>query len=189
MITLLFFLCFTPLECLALQAGNEKEMVPHSAFATGEKLEYIAKYSFLTIGSMTLEIKDMLVHEGFDCYHFSSVITSNPSLKFLFSLNDTVEVYSRIPDLLPISYLEKINEGKYHAASRLFFDHDSLIVVYNDSLHVDLLADSRDLLSFWYYLRTIDLISTWPPRFTNHRLFSTNLTLSRRWLAISLISF
>ncbi len=158
-ISLLLLICFTPLEGLvALERSDEREMVFPTGFATGEKLEYVAKYSFLTIGSMILEVKDSLEHKGFDCYHFSSVIISNPNLKFLFSLNDTVEVYARMHDLLPVSYEERINEGKYHDVSSLVFDHDSLFVVYDDSLHIDLLAESRDLLSFWYYLRTIDLI-------------------------------
>ncbi len=135
MIALLFCVCFTP----------------------GEHLEYVAKFSFLNLGSMTLEIKDTLTYNGFKCYHFSSIITSSPSLKFLFSLNDTIDVYARIQDLLPLYYEEKINEGKYRNYSRLFFDHDSLSVVYDDSLSFELLEQSRDLVSFWYYLRTIAL--------------------------------
>jgi len=156
MITLLFLICFALLECLTLQGVNDKQM--DAGFTTGEKLEYVAKYSFLTIGSMTLEIKDSLIHKDFDCYHFCSVITSNPDLKFLFSLNDTVEVYARTHDLLPVFYRERINEGKYFNDSNLFFNHDSLFVLYDDSLRIDLLVESRDLLSFWYYLRTLNLI-------------------------------
>ncbi len=126
-------------------------------FTAGEKLVFVGKWSFLTLGSMTLEIKDTLTYKGVDCYHLSSIITSNPTLKFLFSLNDTIEVYTDIDELLPLFYEEKINEGKYHNHSKSLFDHNSLSVIYDDSLSFELLEKSRDLISFWYYLRTIDL--------------------------------
>lgn len=135
MITLLFLLCFNP----------------------GEKLEYEAKWSFLTLGAMTLEIIDTVNYGGSNCYHISSLLTSNPSLSFLFKLNDTIEVYTRTDDILPLYYEEKINEGKYKSHSRLAFNHDSLVVTYDDTLILELLENSRDLVSFWYYLRTIDL--------------------------------
>lgn len=155
--TLLFLICFTPLECLALQGVGEKETVFPTGFTPGERLKYVAKFSFLSLGSMTLEIKDTLTYNGFKCYYFSSILTSNPSLNFLFSLNDTIDVYSRAEDLLPMFYEEEINESKYHSHSKLLFSHDGLYVVYDDSLHVDILEQSRDLVSFWYYLRTIPL--------------------------------
>jgi hypothetical protein len=121
MITLLFLLCFNP----------------------GEKLEYEAKWSFLTLGAMTLEIIDTVNYAGSNCYHFT--------------LNDTIEVYTRTDDILPLYFEEKINEGKYKSHSRLTFNHDSLVVTYDDTLILELLENSRDLVSFWYYLRTIDL--------------------------------
>ncbi len=135
MIPLLFILCFNP----------------------GERLEYEAKWSFLTLGTMTLEIIDTVDYDGFHCYHISSLLTSNPRLSFLFTLNDTIEVYTRTDDLLPLYYEEMINEGKYKSRSRLTFNHDSLVVNYDDTLFLELLENSRDLLSFWYYLRTIAL--------------------------------
>lgn len=127
------------------------------AFNPGEKLEYEAKWSFLTLGSMTLEIIDTTDFNGYPCYHISSLLASNPSLDFLFTLHDTIEVYTRKDDLLPIHYREMINEGKYTNRSELAFYHDSLYAIYDETLTVEILENSRDLLSFWYYLRTIDL--------------------------------
>jgi len=135
MIPLLFILCFNP----------------------GERLEYEAKWSFLTLGTMTLEIIDTVDYDGFHCYHISSLLSSNPRLSFLFTLNDTIDVYTRTDDLLPLYYEKTINEGNYKSRSRLTFNHDSLVVNYDDTLFLELLENSRDLLSFWYYLRTIAL--------------------------------
>jgi hypothetical protein len=127
------------------------------SFTIGEKLEYVGKFSFLNLGRMTLEIKDTLTYQDHFCYHISSILASNSSLKFLFSLNDTIDVYTRVDDLLPIYYEEKINEGKYYNHSRLVFDHESLSVTYDDSLIFELPENTRDLVTFWYYFRRIVL--------------------------------
>lgn len=126
-------------------------------FSVGEKLEYAAKFSFLQLGTMTLEVKDTITYRDIDCYVLSSIVTSNPSLRFLFSIHDTVEVYARTHDLLPFFYEEKINEGTYHNHAILHFNQEDLSVTYGDSSAFDIVEDTRDVLTFWYYLRTIPL--------------------------------
>jgi hypothetical protein len=126
-------------------------------FAVGEKLNYIGKFSFLNLGTMTLEIQDTLTFSGYPCYHLSSTVMSNPGLQLLFSLNDTIDVYTRTHDFLPLLYEERIHEGSYYNHTRLSFDHDNLRVRYDDTLSYVLAEQSRDLVSFWYFLRTIAL--------------------------------
>jgi len=127
------------------------------AFAPGERLEYVASFSFLNLGSMTLEIYDTLTYQDQPCYHLSSLLNSSPGFAFLFTLNDTVDVYSTTGDLLPLYYAEKKHESNYHSSSRIQFNHDSLTARYDDTLTLDIFKRSRDVLSFWYFLRTIPL--------------------------------
>jgi hypothetical protein len=125
--------------------------------APGERLEYVASFSFLNLGSMTLEIHDTLTYQNQPCYHLSSLLNSSPGFSFLFTLNDTVDVYSTTGELLPLYYAEKKHESKYHSSSRIQFNHDSLTALYDDTLMLDIFERSRDVLSFWYFLRTIPL--------------------------------
>jgi len=127
-------------------------------FNVGEQLEYSAKYGFLNIGTMTLEIVDTMTYQTKRCYRIVSKLKSSSSLGFIFTLNDTVEVYTTEDSLLPVYYEENLNEGKYHSRSRLAFNQESLFVVYDDTLRLAIKECSRDLLSFWYYLRTIPLV-------------------------------
>lgn len=127
------------------------------SFNIGEKLEYTAKFSFITVGKMTLEIKDTVTCDSMHCYHLQAVINSNPSLNFLFSLNDTFKVYTQSQKLQPVFYEERINESGYHKHTRLLFNYDRQYVTYNDSLQYEISTNTRDLVSFWYYLRTIPL--------------------------------
>jgi len=126
-------------------------------FTIGESLEYDAKFSFLNLGTMTLEVKDTLTHEGVQCYHITSVLTSARGLRFLFTIDDTIEVFTSKDSLLPYVFRESINESGYKRTGKLFFDHDSQFVNYDDSLIMDIAAGTRDILSFWYYLRMIPL--------------------------------
>lgn len=127
-------------------------------FTPGEKLEYAARFSFLTIGTMILEVKDTLTYEGYSCYHINSILNSNPSLGWLFSLHDTIDVYTRVDSLLPLYYEEKLHENKYNSHTILRFYHDSSYVLCNDTQRIAFKKNTRDLLSFWYHLRTVSLV-------------------------------
>lgn len=127
-------------------------------FPLGERLEFTAKYGLLNIGTMVLEVADTATVQGRPCFRIVSVISSRPSLKFLFSLNDTIEVSTTQQYLLPLVYEEMLHEGKYRRHSMLIFNPDSQFVVYDDTHRLDLPRYCRDLLSFWYYLRTVPLV-------------------------------
>ena len=126
-------------------------------FGIGERLEYEAKFSFLNLGAMTLEVRDTLTFENVHCYHISSVLTSARGFRFLFTIDDTIEVYTSSDSLFPYMFRERINESGYRRASDIFFDRDSHFVNYDDSLIINTTTETRDILSFWYYLRGIPL--------------------------------
>jgi hypothetical protein len=126
-------------------------------FSVGERLEYTATFSFLHLGSMILEIQDTITYNNTDCYLLSSILSSNQNLKFLFSLNDTLHVCARKDNLLPLFYEKRVHEGDFYNHSKIHFDHDDMSALYGDSISFELLEESRDILTFWYYLRTIPL--------------------------------
>ncbi len=123
----------------------------------GEQLEYNAQYKFLNIGRMTMEISDTITYEGRPCLIIVSILNSNPGLHFLFSLNDTITTIATRDSLLPLLVEENLHEGKFTAHTRQVFDQTGGTVVYDDSLTIPIPSATRDLLSFWYYLRTIPL--------------------------------
>lgn len=136
---------------LFLSAQSSTELRP------GERLEYEAKFGFINLGKMTLEIVDTVMFENKKCYHITSRLNSNPDLDFIFSLHDTIEVYTTVNDLLPVYYEKKVHEGKYTNYQKLDFSQESLFVVVNDSSKMKITEPVMDLLSFWYYLRRVPL--------------------------------
>ncbi len=127
-------------------------------FSIGEKLVYEGKFGFINLGNMVLKIVDTATVAGSACYLITSCLNSNPDLNYLFSLNDTIKVYTMINNLMPVFYEKKIHEGKYSNYQRLTFNQDSLYIILNDSLKIKITQPVMDLLSFWYYLRRIPLI-------------------------------
>lgn len=127
-------------------------------FTVGERIEYEARFSFLSLGSMTLEVRDTIACDDVPCYHISAVLTSARGLRMLFSIDDTIEVHTSREGLLPHFYRERINESGYRRANDLVFDRDSNFVSYNDTSRITITPETRDMLSFWYYLRTVPLV-------------------------------
>lgn len=127
-------------------------------FSIGERLEYKAKFGFINLGKMVLEIADTSTIDGKLCYKINSFLNSNPALGFIFSLNDTISVFSTVENLFPILYEKRVHERKYTNYQKLRFNQDSLWVIINDSASARIEKEARDLLSFWYYLRKIPLI-------------------------------
>jgi hypothetical protein len=138
-------------------------------FNPGERLIYSAKYEFLNIGRMVLEVKDTLTYEDRKCFRITSTLASNPKLNFLFSLNDTVETIMTRDSLIPLWSVEKIHEGKYATRTRIAFDQKEQVAVYDDTLTISTLPATRELLSFWYYLRTLPLTKIDPLKVNVHK--------------------
>jgi hypothetical protein len=124
----------------------------------GEKLVYEAKFAFISLGTMELAIDDTISYNETPCYVLYSILNSNPSLSWLFTLNDTITVYSQTDGLIPLVYEENIHESNYKSSSKIEFDHTALIATCDDTMSIEISTDTRDMVSFWYYLRTIPLI-------------------------------
>lgn len=128
------------------------------ALSPGEKLVYEAKFAFISLGTMELAIDDSISYNETPCYVLYSILNSNPSLSWLFTLNDTITVYSQIDGLIPLVYEESIHESNYSSSSKILFDHSASFATCDDTITIAISTDTRDMVSFWYYLRTIPLI-------------------------------
>lgn len=145
---------------IILSSHTPKVMLCQSLkpFPVNEKFEYEARYGFIRLGSMVLEISDIATIDSKNCYAISCYLNSSPDLNFIFSLNDTIKVFTTIEGLLPVQYEKSVHEGQYQNYQKLTFNQDSLFVTLNDSQRIRISESSRDLVSFWYYLRRIPLI-------------------------------
>lgn len=123
------------------------------AFPVGEKLTYKVKYGPLTAGSLTLEVMGIETVAGESCYHLVSHMFSNPAYSSLFYLNDTFESWCRTSDFVTMRSRKESRQVKSSTDVTADFDYATNTASYSDSTQCHVHADSRDMLSLWYYFR------------------------------------
>ncbi len=127
------------------------------AFSLGERLLYDIRYGPILVGTLELQVKPNKFWQGESCYHFQAKLKSNPKLNKLFSIDDELNSYVRIADFATLKSEKFIKEGNYQATSCAIFDYQKQKIIYSDSCTFPLQTLTRDLLTTWYYCRTIDL--------------------------------
>jgi Protein of unknown function (DUF3108) len=123
----------------------------------GENLHYTVRFGPFQVGTLDLSIKPFELMSQESTYHFVAHIKSSPGWRFLFEIDDQLESYARISDFATKRSYKKIAEFKYKAEIQADFDYQSNKIYYSDSTVVDLKPNTKDLLSIWFYFRTLTL--------------------------------
>ncbi|MCX7784946.1 MAG: DUF3108 domain-containing protein [candidate division WOR-3 bacterium] len=128
-----------------------------TAFSPGERLFYDIRYGPILVGSLELQVQPNIFWNGESCYHFQAKLKSNPKLNKIFSIDDELNSYVRISDFATLKSEKFIREKNYQATLWAIFDYRQQKIIYSDSSTFVLQPHARDLLTTWYYCRTIDL--------------------------------
>ncbi len=133
-----------------------------SGFEIPEKLVYELKWSGIKAGTATLKIVDKK-----DSIKIISTARSADWVSFFYPVEDrivsTVAKNPARPYLgLPLRYRVKIREGRHRRDKEVIFDHGNHNATFIDHLdddkkNVEILADTFDPLSSFYYVRTLKL--------------------------------
>ncbi len=125
-------------------------------FNNGEKLIYDVSYGPLYAGLMEMSVKDT-VYNGIDCFKFSSVLSSNKDLSWLFKVHDTIFSIVGKKSFKPYKVEKHIHETNYRQISSYFFDYKNELIVYSDTVRYPLPDNVHDIVSINYYFRTVKL--------------------------------
>ncbi len=128
------------------------------AFAPGERLEYDVRYGPLNLGNLALTALAPDTVCGESCYHFRAELESNPALSFLFRARYELETWCRMKDMVTLRSYKRTDESRYQAEWTAEYDYDAGRVYYSDSADYPLADSARDLLTLWYYFRTLPLV-------------------------------
>jgi|UniRef100_A0A7C6A8U1 hypothetical protein len=123
----------------------------------GETLHYTLQFGPLRVGTLDLKIEDLVIVEKETSYHFVAHLKSNPSYRFLFQIDDQLESYTRLRDFATWQSIKRVSEGNYKNQTQANFDYAQKKIFYSDSSVFDLAPETKDLLSTWYYFRTLNL--------------------------------
>lgn len=171
------------------QAGSDDlyknakfRQVRNKAFGFGEKLVYDVQYGFIKAGEGTMQImKKPLNIKGRQAYDLRFSVKSAASLDLFYHVRDRYRSAIDVKGIFPWIFEQKIREGGYRHYFKAFFDqlgHKA----YANKKKYKVPEYVNDVLSAFYYVRTLDLASMKPGHLIHLKNFwkDSTYTLSVR---------
>tara|TARA_B100000963_G_scaffold269563_1_gene237699 strand:- start:2135 stop:2947 length:813 start_codon:yes stop_codon:yes gene_type:complete len=158
-IIIICFFAFTP----NIDSQEEKptlRKIHQSSFNKGEFLRYDVSYGFFDAAKATLEIApESKEIKGRKTMHVVGKGRSSGALRWFFKVNDQYETYIDEEAILPWKFVRHVREGGYKLDRNIDFNHYSneATVFEKDTKNFVVKPNTQDLLSAFYYARTLDL--------------------------------
>ena len=131
-----------------------------TAFTKGEFLRYDVSYGYFDAAEATLEVKKTsTMINGRKTMHVVGKGKSTGALSLFFKVEDRYETYIDEEGILPWKFIRHVREGGYELDRKIDFNHFSnkATVFQNESKDYTVKPNTQDLLSAFYYARTLDL--------------------------------
>lgn len=131
--------------------------VDHSAFQAGERLKYVLHYGVINAGVAELAVNasDQKVR-GRDILHVEATGRSISAFDWFFKVRDRYETYMDAEGVFPWVFVRRVNEGGYEISQDYTFYQHTETVKNQDGKAFEIPMGMQDMLSSFYYARTID---------------------------------
>ncbi|MEO8587996.1 MAG: DUF3108 domain-containing protein [Flavobacteriales bacterium] len=141
-------------------AGSEVfplRTVNHNAFQAGEKLTYIVHYGWVNAGLAVVELKesDREIH-GRKVLHAVGKGYSLGAFNTFFKVDDTYESYFDEQGVFPYVFRRSVSEGGYDFTQDYVYNQHRHEVTTQKQVTHKVPGSVQDMLSAFYYARTID---------------------------------
>lgn len=137
--------------------------VQHDAFRPGEKLTYVLHYGWLNAGQATLELKEADRDvQGRSVWHAVGKGESTGAFKSIFKVNDRYETWFDKEGVFPWVFTRRVDEGGYTISQDYLYLQHRRMVSTQDKRTFDVPASAQDMLSAFYYARTLDFSQAAP---------------------------
>ena len=134
--------------------------IDYESFRKGEVLEYDASYGIFNAAKATLEIQPqtVLINDR-PTMHVIGKAKSLGTFNWFFKIEDRYETYIDEDAVLPWKFVRHVREGGYKLDRGVTFDHynNKALVVQKDTIKYKVAPNTQDMLSAFYYVRTLDL--------------------------------
>jgi len=138
---------------------------PARAFVPGEKLVFDLRWSFISVGTATLEVLPMQTINGQPASHFVLTAKSNAFLDSLYKVRDRIDAFTDAGLTRSVLYKKQQHEGPTIRSIEVRFDWENLQMRYlkaekgggEDKL-LPVIPGSFDPLSAFYHVRGADNI-------------------------------
>ena len=132
-------------------------------FQPGEKLTFELKWTMVSAGQATLEVKPFMRVDGKEVYHFRMTARSNRFVDTFYKVRDRIDGYTDMELTRSVFYAKKQREGNTKKNVIVRFDWDSGTAQYTNftkgtkKTPIELMPGTFDPLSIFYYARTLTL--------------------------------
>lgn len=131
----------------------------NNSFEPGEVLEYRVHYGLIDAGEARLEVGPELKQMGNRrCYQVIGTGRSVGAFDWFFKVRDHYESYIDTDAFLPWLFIRRIEEGGYKKKQNVSFNHFKKTAT-SEKKTIQTPDHVQDLLSAFYYARTIDFNS------------------------------
>ena len=143
------------LESTAVSSDSLRNL-NNVAFKRGEKLKYRMHYGFINAGEAFLQIteENKLIGNR-STLHVIGLGYSYSTFDWFFMVRDRYETYIDEQAVIPWLFIRRVNEGGYKINQNQIYNHYKNSVD-SDGKKFDVPDNVQDMLSAFYYARTID---------------------------------
>ncbi|MDM7915976.1 MAG: DUF3108 domain-containing protein [Candidatus Eisenbacteria bacterium] len=127
------------------------------AIQVGEKLVFSVRYGILRAGQGSLEITGVEDVEGHPCYHVVSRARSSSTFDRIYRVRDIVQSWMDRDFLVSRRFARTLREGRFCADDFVACDPERRRATYPDGSVYEIPAGAHDILSAFYYVRTLRL--------------------------------
>ena len=163
-----YMLLFVGVALLHLLASTQPyRSVENTAFTRGEKLTFRVYYQSMLTGKVTageanLEVKKKsATKNGRESYHIVGTGHSKGAFNLFFKVNDRFETFVDEEAIIPWYFIRRTREGGYKKDDEVTFNQSKGIAVSRNAVK-KIPPNSQDILSVFYYARTLDITGVMP---------------------------
>jgi len=137
-----------------------QEALDNLWFPLGESLQYRIYWGVIPVGN-TIITNELVRENGKTYLAIRFRAKSSGILNKVWPVNDYIESIVDLDTFLPIRFMKNIHEGRYYTKEITTFDHKNGKATWyrpkDDKTKIlDIEPDTRDLISFMYYMRSQD---------------------------------
>jgi hypothetical protein len=145
------------LKAIKAEKAAKYRTVKHNAFKAGEKLTYRMHYGIVDAGEAVLEVKktDKKV-KGRNLLHVVGTGRTLGAFNWVFKVRDRYESYIDSEGVFPWMFIRRVDEGGFKINQDYIFKQGAQKVKTQDKKEYDVPGGIQDMLSSFYYARTLD---------------------------------
>ena len=158
-LTLLFvgFIQLAFISPTSNRGQSEIKLVDYAAFNKGEKLEFIVHYGIINAGVASVEVnKEYYNINGKPATKITGIGKSTGAFDWFFKVRDSYVTYMNTETLEPYRFVRHVDEGGFVFDQEYNFNHDEKVVVTEKNDTVSIPTGIQDLVSAYYYARSVD---------------------------------